>query len=71
MAWARRSTNDPSEHGLTWPDGQSQDPAKIREFIELFPNHIMGSVCEANYAPFFEQAVDLINTTCDEFTPVG
>ncbi|PRP89969.1 hypothetical protein ENSA5_69100 [Enhygromyxa salina] len=50
---------------------ESQDPAKIREFIEMFPNHIKGSVCEANYAPFFDQAVDLINTTCDEYTPVG
>ncbi|PRP97382.1 hypothetical protein [Enhygromyxa salina] len=49
----------------------SQDPAKIREFIQMFPNHIEGSVCEANYAPFFEQAVDLINTTCDEYVPVG
>lgn len=50
---------------------ESQDPAKIREFIEMFPNHIRGSVCEANYAPFFEQAVDLINSTCDEYVPVG
>ena len=49
----------------------SQDPAKIREFIEMFPNHILGSVCEQNYAPFFEQAVDLINDTCDEYVPVG
>jgi hypothetical protein len=50
---------------------EAQDPAKIREFIQLFPNQITGSVCEPNYAPFFEQAVDLINTTCDEFEPVG
>ena len=49
---------------------ESQDPAKIREFIQMFPNQITGSVCELNYAPFFEQAVDLINTTCDEFVPV-
>jgi hypothetical protein len=50
---------------------ESQDPAKIREFIQMFPNQIIGSVCEPNYAPFFEQAVDLINTTCDEFEPIG
>lgn len=50
---------------------ESQDPAKIREFVEGFPNRILGSVCEANYAPFFDQAVDLIDTTCDEFDPIG
>jgi hypothetical protein len=50
---------------------ESGDPAKIREFIQKFPNQIMGSVCELDYAPFFEQAVDLINTTCDEYVPVG
>jgi hypothetical protein len=49
---------------------ESQDPAKIREFVQMFPNHITGSVCELNYAPFFEQAVDLINTTCEEFDPI-
>ena len=49
----------------------SGDPAKIREFIQMFPNQITGSVCEANYAPFFEQAVNLIDTTCDEFEPIG
>jgi hypothetical protein len=50
---------------------ESQDPAKIREFIEKFPNHIKGSVCEVDYSPFFDQAVDLINTTCDDYVPVG
>lgn len=50
---------------------QSQDPAKIRDFITSFPNNIMGSVCAPNYAPFFEQAVDLIDTTCSDFEPVG
>ena len=50
---------------------ESQQPLKIREFIESFPNHIEGSVCEQNYAPFFDQAVELINDTCDEYVPVG
>jgi hypothetical protein len=48
---------------------QSQDPAKVREFIDMFPNSIRGSVCEPSYNAFFQQAVDLIDTTCDEFTP--
>lgn len=50
---------------------ESQDPVRIREFMEMFPNHIEGSVCALDYSEFFEQAVDLINTTCDEYTPVG
>ncbi|MCX4239930.1 hypothetical protein [Paraliomyxa miuraensis] len=48
---------------------ESQDPAKIREFVDMFPNSIRGSVCAASYNQFFQQAVDLIDTTCDEFIP--
>jgi hypothetical protein len=48
---------------------ESQDPAKLRAFIDMFPNAIRGSVCEASYNAFFQQAVDLIDTTCDAFTP--
>jgi hypothetical protein len=62
--------NDTDAGNPVCPAG-SQDPTKIREFIQKFPNQIMGSVCEANYAPFFNQAVDLINTTCDEYVPIG
>jgi hypothetical protein len=62
--------NDTDVANPVCPTG-SQDPAKIREFIQKFPNQIMGSVCEPNYASFFNQAVDLIDTTCDEFEPIG
>ncbi len=48
---------------------ESQDPAKVRSFIDMFPNSIRGSVCEPSYNAFFQAAVDLIDTTCDEFTP--
>jgi hypothetical protein len=47
----------------------SQDPVKLRTFIDMFPNSIRGSVCEGSYNAFFQQAVDLIDTTCDEFIP--
>jgi hypothetical protein len=47
----------------------SQDPAKIRSFVDMFPNSIRGSVCAPSYNEFFQQAVDLIDTTCQEFTP--
>lgn len=48
---------------------ESQDPVALRSFIEMFPNHIRGSVCEPNYNSFFQEAVDLIATTCEDFTP--
>jgi hypothetical protein len=48
---------------------ESQDPAKLRTFMDMFPNVIRGSVCAPSYNDFFQQAVDLIDTTCDEFVP--
>jgi hypothetical protein len=48
---------------------ESQDPVNVRTFIDMFPNSIRGSVCEPSYNGFFQQAVDLIDTTCQEFTP--
>jgi hypothetical protein len=44
---------------------------RIVEFINYFPNSMRGSICDLNYAPVFEQAVDLINTTCEEYIPIG
>jgi hypothetical protein len=31
----------------------------------------MGSVCADDYVPFFTEAVGLIDTACDEYTPPG
>ncbi len=50
---------------------ESGDALRIRTFMDYFPNSIRGSICDLNYAPFFEQAVDLINTSCEEFVPIG
>ena len=48
----------------------SQDPVRLRSFFEMFPNRIFGSVCNTSgYGEFFAQAVELIDTTCDEFVP--
>ncbi len=42
----------------------------LRMFVESFgTNGIAGSVCAASYDQFFQQAVGLIDTTCDEFIP--
>jgi hypothetical protein len=48
---------------------ESQDPVNVRTFIDMFPNSIRGSVCEPSYNAFFQEAVDLIDTTCDAFEP--
>jgi hypothetical protein len=43
---------------------------RLREFVEGFGEHgVIGSVCADDYTPFFEQAVQIIDTACDEFVP--
>ena len=62
------------------PDGEctpleganGAEPApKLREFIQQFDNHVLGSVCAPDYTPFFQSAVDVIDYACDEFEPEG
>lgn len=48
------------------------DPGpRLNAFTELFPNHLAASVCEPNYAPFFEEAVGIVDLACDAFEPEG
>lgn len=45
---------------------------RLREFVELFgPRGLSGSVCEPDYAPFFAQAVSLIDNACTDWLPPG
>jgi hypothetical protein len=46
------------------------DAPVLRSFAESFTYGQVGSVCAPDYAPFFEQAVAVIDTACDEFEPV-
>ena len=40
------------------------------EFVDLWGDHgLEASVCNLDYAPFFAQAVGIIDEACDEFTP--
>lgn len=55
---------------VTEPDWCAAGP-RLAEFVESFPRHVMASVCEPDYAPFFEQAVGVIDVACDEFEPEG
>ena len=48
----------------------AQGAPRLREFITMFgPRGIVGSVCAPDYAPFFTSAVDVVDTTCDEYIP--
>jgi hypothetical protein len=45
---------------------------RLIEFVDSFgARGLWGSVCEPDYAPFFEQAVGLIDFACEEFEPEG
>ena len=51
-------------------DGGDIDGKHWEDFIALWgPRGIEGSVCEKDYAPFFQQAVGIIDETCDNFIP--
>lgn len=49
----------------------NNDAPTLRSFVQSFPHGQLGSVCASDYAPFFEQAVSVIDIACDEFEPVG
>lgn len=52
------------------PNNKPNAGAHWSEFIQLWGDHgLEGSVCEADYGPFFDQAIGIIDETCDEFTP--
>ncbi len=52
-------------------EGGAQDADTLRTFIGTFADRgLWGSVCAADYAPFFEEAVALVDDACDAF-PAG
>ena len=53
----------------TETEGAGAFAPTLNEFVTSFPRHVVGSVCEPNYADFFEQAVDIIKTTCEVYVP--
>lgn len=45
---------------------------RLRQFVDSFGERgVSGSVCNNSYEDFFKSAVDIIDTTCDEFVPQG
>lgn len=50
-------------------DTEGADPGyRLREFVESFRYGVVGSVCAPDYAPFFTEAVSVIDGACDAFT---
>ncbi len=47
----------------------AEDAPRLRQFADSFTHGSWVGVCEANYAPFFDQAVSVIDTACKEFVP--
>lgn len=59
--------------GHTLGNANTYDGAeRFVEFVEMFGDRgLVGPVWEDDYSGYFDQAVDLIDTTCDEFRPEG
>lgn len=50
-------------------DGAQAAP-RLRQFVQSFGERgFSGSVCAPSYDPFFQEAVALIDTTCEQFIP--
>ncbi|MEM6997070.1 MAG: hypothetical protein AAF721_41585 [Myxococcota bacterium] len=41
------------------------------EFVDGFDRGLTGNICSTSYSAFFEEAVGLIDTACDEYEPEG
>lgn len=63
------ATDDPSDP-LAPVTGAEPAP-RLREFTQSFGYGSVGPVCAADYAPFFEAAVSVIESACDDFIPQG
>lgn len=51
-------------------DLSESDGWEVIDFVEMFPNHAYGNICESSYAGFFSQSLPTIESACDEFVPV-
>ncbi|MDC0723733.1 hypothetical protein [Nannocystis bainbridge] len=51
--------------------GQAEASPRLRQFAESFTYGSWGSICSPDYAPFFDAAVSVIDTACEQFEPPG
>jgi hypothetical protein len=50
---------------------EDPDPApRLHSLIQSFSFGTVGDICASDYAPFFAEAVSVIDTACADFTPV-
>ncbi|HET6584825.1 MAG TPA: hypothetical protein VFG69_15310 [Nannocystaceae bacterium] len=50
--------------------GSEVDGTRLMQFAQLFgANGFMGDICAASFGPFFDGAVDVIASACDNFEP--
>jgi len=45
------------------------DQYLMQQLVRKFPNHVEGDICAPSYAPYFDQAADLIDEACGQFVP--
>lgn len=51
-------------------NGGAEVSPRLRQFVDSWAGHgFFGSICAPDYDDFFQAAVDIIDTTCDEFEP--
>jgi hypothetical protein len=52
------------------PHSESSEPGiRLMEWTEMFTYGFIGDVCAEDYAPFFEEAIAVIDEACTNFTP--
>jgi hypothetical protein len=52
--------------------GCAEPSSRLDQFVQSWGNRgFSGSVCDSSYQQFFADAVGIIDTTCDEWTPEG
>ena len=44
---------------------------RLRQFADSFTYGSWGSICSLDYTPFFHDAVTVVDSACDDFTPPG
>ena len=56
--------------GLFGEGGCAESSPRLSSFVDSWGDKgFFGSICAPDYDDFFQAAVDIIDTTCDEFTP--
>jgi hypothetical protein len=53
------------------PPCEADPSQRLFDFATSFTYGTSGSICAADYTPFFHDAVSVIDTACDEFEPPG